>query len=246
MPKTKKPSREQAGHRSDEVQLRAAPSCYSVRSTASRSKDDRNPLKPVTRSQKHTASSVTRKPRPKHDKATHEKCLQMMSNIEEDIQKAQEERDEERRKHCQLLDQLEAEKAEQTSKVQLAITARDVALAESQRIGREVCEFQQQLECTNAALQDQVPWNDIQLVLDQAHGDLVSATTRFWNTVDALQNKRLASYLPSSGVIHADWPEQGGVATQGHDFPLSFSEPNVPLLDQQEPSATNQHGSVEG
>ena len=89
-------------------------------------------------------------------------------------------------------------------------------------------------------------WNDIQLVLDQAHGDMVSTTTRFWNTVDALQNKRLASYLPSSGVIHADWPEQGGVATQGHDFPLSFSEPNVPLLDQQEPSATNQHGSVEG
>ncbi|CAG7947703.1 unnamed protein product [Penicillium salamii] len=224
MLKIKTPSRKQAGHKSDAVQLRAAPSCYSVRSTASRSKDDRSPLK--------SASSITRKPRPKHDKATHERCLQMMSNIEEEIHKAQEERNEERRKHCQLLDQLEAEKVEENSKLQLALTARDAALAENQRVLRQVYELQQQLESTNAALQDQVPWNDIQLVLDQAHGDLVSTTIRFWNTVDALQNKRLASYLPGSAVIHADWPEQGGVAPQGHDFPLSFSEPNVPLLDQ--------------
>jgi uncharacterized protein YciI len=49
----------------------------------------------------------------------------MMSNIEEDIREAQEERDEERRKHCQLLEQLEAEKVEENSKLQLALTARD-------------------------------------------------------------------------------------------------------------------------
>lgn len=64
--------------------------------------------------------------------------------------------------------------------------------------------------------------------------------------VDALQNKRLASYLPGSGVIYEDWPEKGGVATQDDDFPFSFSEPNVPLPDQQEPSATNQNRSLEG
>jgi hypothetical protein len=143
-----------------------------------------------------------------------------------------------------LREQLEAEKVEENSKLQLALTARDTALAESQQVVQEVCELQQQLESTNAALQEQVPWNDIQLVLDQAHGDLVSTTTRFWNTVDALQNKRLASYLPGSGVIRTHWPEQGGVATQGDDFPFNFSESTVPLLDQQEPSATNQHGSL--
>ncbi|CAG8245344.1 unnamed protein product [Penicillium salamii] len=224
MAKNQKPSGEQTGHRSDEVQLRAVPSCDSVRSTASRSKDGRNPLKPVTRSHKYT----------------------MMSNIEEEIQKGQEEMDKDRRKHCRLLEQLETEKDEENSRLQLALTARDAALAESQRVEREVSELQQQQESTNAALQDQVPWNDILLVLDQAHGDLVSTTTRFWNTVDALQNKRLASYLPGSGVIHEDWPEKGGVATQGDDFPFSFSEPNVPLPDQQEPSATNQNGSLEG
>ncbi|CAG8875830.1 unnamed protein product [Penicillium salamii] len=246
MAKNHKPSGEQTGHRSDEVQLRAVPSCDSVRSTASRSKDGRNPLKPVTRSHKYTASCITKKPGRKHDKVTHRKCLQMMSNIEEEIQKGQEEMDKDRRKHCRLLEQLETEKAEENSRLQLALTARDAALAESQRVEREVSELQQHQESTNAALQDQVPWNDILLVLDQAHGDLVSTTTRFWNTVDALQNKRLASYLPGSGVIHEDWPEKGGVATQGDDFPFSFSEPNVPLPDQQEPSATNRNGSLEG
>jgi hypothetical protein len=70
-----------------------------------------------------------------------------------------------------LLKQLEAEKAEETSKLQLAIAARDAALADSQRVGHKICELQQQLESTNAALQDQVPWNDIQLVLDRPHGD---------------------------------------------------------------------------
>ncbi|KAK9846720.1 hypothetical protein MYU51_001357 [Penicillium brevicompactum] len=231
MAKNHKPSEEQTGHRS-------VPSCDSVRSTASRPKDERNPLKP--------ASCITKKPGRKHDKVTHRKCLQMMSNIEEEIQKGQEEMDKDRRKHCRLLEQLETEKAEENSRLQLALMARDAALAESQRVEREVSELQQRLESTNAALQDQVPWNDILLVLDQAHGDLVSTTTRFWNTVDALQNKRLASYLPGSGVIHEDWPEKGGVATQGDDFPFNFSEPNVPLPDQQEPSATNRNGSLEG
>ena len=170
-------------------------------------------------------SRKKRKLKPKHDEATHRKCLELMSIIEEEIQKAQEEREEERRKNYQLLEQLEAEKTEETSKLQLAIAARDAALADSQRVGHEICELQQQLESTNAALQDQVPWNDIQLVLDQAHGDMVSTTTRFWDTIDALQNRRLASYLPGSGVIHADWAEQSGPATQGHDVLLSLVAP---------------------
>ncbi|CAP99998.1 hypothetical protein PCH_Pc22g27100 [Penicillium rubens Wisconsin 54-1255] len=167
------------------------------------------------------------------------KCLQMMSIVEEEIQKAQEEREEERHKLCQLLEQLQAEKADETSKLQLAIAARDAALADGQRVRQEICELQQQLESTNAALQDQVPWNDIQLGLDQARGDMVSTTTRFWNTIDALQNRRLASYLPGSGVIHADCAEQSGPVTQGHDALLSLSESNVPLPSQQEPSTSN-------
>lgn len=168
----------------------------------------------------------------------------MVSSIEEEIQKAQEERDGERHKHCQLLEQLEAEKAEETSKLQLAITVRNEALADSQRVGQEICKLQQQLESTNTALQDLIPWNDIQLVLDQAHGDMVAMTTRFWNTIDALQNRRLASYLPGSGVIHADWPEQRGLTTESHEVHLGLSESNGPLPSHQEPFAANQDQSL--
>lgn len=80
----------------------------------------------------------------------------MISIVKEEIQKAQEEREEERHKHYQLLEQLKAEKTEETSKLQLAIAVRDTALADSQRVGHKICKLQQQLESTNAALQDQV------------------------------------------------------------------------------------------
>jgi hypothetical protein len=58
-------------------------------------------------------------------------------------------------------------------------------------------------------MQGQVAWNDIQPALYQAHGDLVSAATQFWRSVEAIQNRELATYLPGSGVVHGMWPGQG-------------------------------------
>ena len=104
-----------------------------------------------------------------------------MSNIEE-FQKVFEERDGESHDLSQLLDQLKPTK-------RIAVTARDAALTEQQKLQREICQLQQQLESTNTSLQDQVPWNDIRLVLDQAHAKLVSATTRFWSAIDTLQDR---------------------------------------------------------
>ena len=75
----------------------------------------------------------------------------------------------------------------------------------------------------NATMQDQVPWSDFQLVLHQIHGELVSATARFWNANHALQNRKLASYLPGSGVIHGNWTAQGG--------PLGAMSYNIPPRD---------------
>ena len=95
-----------------------------------------------------------------------------MSNIEEEFQEVLEERDGENHDLSQLLDQLEADKAQKSSELQIAVTARDAAFAEQQNLQREICQLQQQLGSRNTALQDQVPWNDIQLVLDQAHAEL--------------------------------------------------------------------------
>jgi hypothetical protein len=57
-------------------------------------------------------------------------------------------------------------------------------------------------------MQGQVAWNDIQPALYQAHDDLVSAATQFRRSVEAIQNRQLATYLPGSGVVHGTWPGQ--------------------------------------
>ena len=169
-----------------------------------------------------------------------------MDKLQEDLQLALAEKYDERAQGSQLLEKLRAEKARETSKLQEAITVREIAVAENERLHRELCQLQQQVESTNATMQDQVSWNDIQPVLHQTHGELVSATTRFWNTIEAFQNRRLASYLPGSGVIHGDWTEQGGpLGTLSHsDLPGFSALGNLPLVTQQEPAPANVYSSL--
>ena len=169
-----------------------------------------------------------------------------MDKLERDLQLAFAEKYDERAHGSQLLEQLRAEKARETSKLQEAITVRETAVAENERLQRELCQLQQQVESTNATMQDQVSWNDVQLVLHQTHGELVSATTRFWNTIETFHNRRLASYLPGSGVIHGDWTEQGGpLGTLSHnDLPGFSASGNLPLVTQQEPAPANVYSSL--
>jgi ABC-type phosphate transport system auxiliary subunit len=118
----------------------------------------------------------------------------MMDKLEEDLQLALAEKYDERAHDSQLLEQLRAEKARETSKLQEVVTVRETVVAENERFQKELCQLQQQVESTNTAMQDQVSWNDVQLFLHQTHGELVSATTRFWNTIEAFQNRRLAFF----------------------------------------------------
>lgn len=135
-----------------------------------------------------------------------------------------------------------------TSKLQRAITAEVKALVENQRLEKELCQIQQQQqqESVNATMQDQISWHDIQPVLQQAHGELTSATTRFWNTIESLHNYRVSSYLPGSGVIHGTWPDQNSpLVSFGHDALPGFSaSSDYPLATQQAPDSTNQYASL--
>jgi small-conductance mechanosensitive channel len=153
---------------------------------------------------------------------------------------------EERAHDSQSMQRLHTEKAQETSKLQQAITAKDKALVENQRLERELCQIQQQQESVNVTMQDQLSWNDIQPVLHQAHGELTSAATRFWNTIESLHNYRVASYLPGSGVIHGTWPDQDGpLVSLGHDALPGFSaSSDFPLATQQAPDSTNQYASL--
>jgi hypothetical protein len=104
--------------------------------------------------------------------------------------------------------------------------------------------MRQQLESTNTTLQDQVAWSDIQPVLYQTHGELISAATRFGNFIDSLQNKRLASFLPNTEVFHGNWA--ASVDPSGPTDPNAlpgFSESSdPPLLDPQAPTSTTECG----
>ncbi|KAJ5117579.1 hypothetical protein N7448_011211 [Penicillium atrosanguineum] len=218
---------------------RAGSPC-SVRSVDSASHTDRDALGPRRKTYKESGHSVKR-PRTEDREVTHRKCLAMMDKLEEDLQLAFAEKHDETAQNSQLLEKLRAEKARETSKLQEAITVRETAVAENERLQRELCQLQQQVETSNATMQDQVSWNDVQLVLHQTHGELVSATTQFWNTIEAFQNRRLASYLPGSGVIHGDWTEQcGPVGILSHsDLPGFSASGNLSLVTQQEPAPTN-------
>lgn len=184
--------------------------------------------------------------REKEDGAIHLKCLQMMDQIQEEFDLALGTIDDERAHDSQSMQRLHDEKARETLKLQQAITAKDKALVENQRLERELCQIQQQQESVNATMQDQISWHDIQPVLHQAHGELTSATTRFWNTVESLHNYRVASYLPGSGVMHGTWPDQNGpLASLGHDALPEFSaSSDYPLATQQAPNSTNQYASL--
>jgi hypothetical protein len=152
----------------------------------------------------------------------------------------------ERARHSQSMQRLHDEKAREISKLQQAITTKDKALVEYQRLERELCQTRQQQESVNATMQDHISWHDIQPVLHQAHGELTSATTRFWNTIESLHNYTVASYLPGSGVIHGTCPDQNGpLVSLGHDALPGFSVSNdYPLATQQAPDSTNQYASL--
>ncbi|OQE07632.1 hypothetical protein PENFLA_c157G01255, partial [Penicillium flavigenum] len=190
MAKDHKPSRRGAERGTAPTKPGASRSCASspaARSIVSTSKADRNPLKAVGK-HKGLGHSTAKGTRKEDHETTHRKCLDVMDQIQKEFQLALEEIDEERADDSLSMQRLHAEKAQEASKLQEAIIAKDKALAESQRLEKELLQLQQGQESSHATMQGLVSWHDIQPVLHQTHGELVSATTRFWNTIDALQN----------------------------------------------------------
>lgn len=86
-------------------------------------------------------------------------------------------------------------------------------------------------------------------------GDIASYTWRAsigdhailtYYAIDAVKNRRLASFLPGSGVIHGNWTDQHGpLGILGHDaLPRSSTSGNSPLSTQQKPEANNVFDSL--
>lgn len=132
--------------------------------------------------------------------------MKQASNFQKELHKIYEDQDRERTERTQEIQQLQTEKAEETAKLTKVLEEKEKLSCEAKKLHIEVGQLRQQLESFNSTMQGQVAWNDIQPALYQAHGDLVSAATQFWRSVEAIQNRQLATYLPGSGVVHGTWP----------------------------------------
>jgi chromosome segregation ATPase len=167
--------------------------------------------------------------------------LKQASNFQKELCKAWEDQDRERTESTQKIQQLQMEKAEEMAKLRKVLAENEKVSGEAKKLQMEVGQLQQQLESFNSTMQGQVAWNDIQPALYQAHGDLVSAATQFWRSVEAIQNQQLATYLPGSGVVHGAWPGQGSAP----EPLISTSLPEISglseysILPHQEPTTTN-------
>jgi hypothetical protein len=145
-----------------------------------------------------------------------------MSRAQEKLCQVWKDQDRERAESTQIIQQLQMEKAEEMAKLKKVLAENEKLSGEAKKMQIEAGLLQQQLESFNSTMQGQVAWNDIQPALYQAHGDLVAAATQFWRSVEAIQNRQLATFLPGTEVIHGAWPDQ--ITTQGPLISTSLPE----------------------
>ncbi|KAJ5982179.1 hypothetical protein N7451_012279 [Penicillium sp. IBT 35674x] len=124
---------------------------------------------------------MSKSDRKEESKAVHAKCFDEMDKIGRELLSALAEKNDQKAYESQLLQRIQATEAEGSSKLQQAIALKEAALAENRRLHNEIRQLQQQVESVNVSTQDNIPWNDVQPILHKTHGELVSATTRYWN-----------------------------------------------------------------
>jgi DNA repair exonuclease SbcCD ATPase subunit len=171
-------------------------------------------------------------------------CFKILDDYEEQVEEMIAEREDDRTATSRLIQEFHTEKAREISNVHKVLAEKDTAVTEVNRLQKETSQLRQQLESTNTTLQDQVAWDDIQPILHQTHAELISAASRFANLIDSLQNKRLASFLPSTEVFHGNWATTADPLepTDPNALPGFSGSSNPPLFDPQALTSTNEYG----
>ncbi|KAJ5720316.1 uncharacterized protein N7483_008250 [Penicillium malachiteum] len=155
----------------------------------------------------------------KDDKIDPQNCSDLLSELQTEMEKEADEH------LSRTKARFQAEKAKDAKRLEQMTIEKDSLQTKNLPAESEISRLKQELEAKALATQDQVGWREIQPALYQAHRQLVSAATGLWNSIEAIQNRQLATFLPGSGAMDCNWPSLSGASNlTGFDtFPALYN-----------------------
>ncbi|KAJ5267846.1 hypothetical protein N7478_010654 [Penicillium angulare] len=224
--------RDQNGHHSQRVR----PVMTKARSVSNVSIRSASPVSTVRGAKsgilkRHHSGSSAKDSR-KHGKIDRQKCSDLLSEVQTEMEREADEQ------LARATSRFQEEKAQNVKMMEQIIAEKDSLSAKNFQAEGEVSRLKQELEAQALATQGQVSWNEIQSALYQAHSQLVSAATGLWSSIEAIQNRQLATFLPGSGTMDFNWPSLSGTSNlTGFDhLPSSYNS----QYSQQDQQAINQ------
>ncbi|KAJ5288130.1 hypothetical protein N7478_003816 [Penicillium angulare] len=164
---------------------------------------------------RHHSGSSAKDPR-KHGKIDRQKCSDLLSEVQTEMEKEADEQ------LARATSRFQAEKAKDVKIMEQIIVEKDSLSAKNLQAEGEISRLKQELEAQAQATQK------------------LTATTALWNSIEAIQNRQLPTFLPGSGTMDLNWPSLSGASNlTGFDNLPSFYNSQFSQQDQQ---AINQAG----
>ncbi|KAJ5101044.1 hypothetical protein N7456_007096 [Penicillium angulare] len=190
--------------------LRARPLINKARSVSNVSIRSESPVSTVRGAKssilkRHHSGSSAKGSR-KNGKIDRQKCSDLLSEAQTEMEREADEQ------LARAMAHFQAEKAQDAERLQQMIAEKDCLLAKNSQAECEVSRLKQELKTQAQATKDQVSWSEIQPTLYQAHSQLVSAATELWSSIETIQNRHLATFLPGSGTMDFNWPILSGAS----------------------------------
>ncbi|KAJ5292069.1 hypothetical protein N7478_001379 [Penicillium angulare] len=174
----------------------------------------------------HSGSSA--KDSRKHGKIDRQKCSDLLSEVQTEMEREADEQ------LARATSRFQAEKAQDVKTMEQIIAEKDSLSAKNIQAEGEVSRLKQELEAQALATQGQLSWSEIQSALYQAHSQLTAAATGFWNSIEAIQNRQLATFLPGSSAMDCNWLDLGGTSNlTGSDTFASLYNSQAAQQDEQ-------------
>ncbi|KAJ5267230.1 hypothetical protein N7478_010038 [Penicillium angulare] len=176
----------------------------------------------------HSQRGFSAKGSRKYGKIDRQKCSDLLSEVQTEMEREADEQ------LARATARFQAEKAQDVKTMEQIIAEKDSLSAKNLQAEGEVSRLKQELEAQALATQGQVSWSEIQSALYQAHSQLVSAATGLWSSIEAIQNRQLATFLPGSSAMDCNWLNPGGTSNlTGSDTFASLYNSQAAQQDEQ-------------